>query len=828
MEDETLTSGTTPVEGDVVQVTPQSGTVPSDGMTPAPEPSTPYMEPSTETIPKTTGAPEYERVAQIPQTEKTLAETYVDDAHANSYLSKGHGISDWIKNEYNYDQREAGTMWVAGKINDVATQMSFLEATLNEDMYSELDLQRYFFDTNLATARAYAKEKKHETAYGYYRAATEKALAEGDLIGWYMPAEANYMLSQWAVAGEKLKDPNISVAERNRAGSVREAVEGWFNANNITWRGIECLNRMYYQETVRHNMEMERLQGDANKIAAKQANANAAASNAAAKYQLRLLKFQNAELELQRGLDFDNDNIIGHNPDAEYNQDNRFQWYSDIKTWAENNLQTGFTYLGQNTMKNILGNDFGRAYTAYKGLMDTKRYQEAYANEPFDTISANMLDEFGTNKLKAGETITVQDPNTGTKTEIKIDANNNQLKILYEKDGHARLYIADKEGRVYQITDDSIKMSTENKEPLKDVLKDVGITMSTKTDKISFLDEKGNTVEVSIGPKNYSDMDGSFTNRISKKYDSSNWISYNGGYTKEQEKTINEKQRSGWHVVGGAYGLKGSNTCIVMEKDGEYFEVDYDGTFNKTSAKDVITTHQTVLDHEVDGKKWVTISYDHADGSKLGGLDAATRHNDFFKYILDGQADKVGYTSDGYSIYELRDSDGNTNYVVDKYHVNNSNAQGSDAKYIDSKLALELVSDDELIKLNIFKDQKSIDQRRENVYDYAHGIKPKDVEVQSLDAKIKDEQNNVDKSTKKELENFVSSSGYSSETRNVSNPNNDTKKSLSSKTSTETSDDEVIIDNNSLEVADAELGKKATEEIEKNKERYNNLFGVYS
>ena len=53
-----------------------------------------------------------------------------------------------------------GHTWVAGAINDNNTQMSFLQTLINEEMYDEMDLQKYYYDTNLATARAYAAQKK--------------------------------------------------------------------------------------------------------------------------------------------------------------------------------------------------------------------------------------------------------------------------------------------------------------------------------------------------------------------------------------------------------------------------------------------------------------------------------------------------------------------------------------------------------------------------------------------------------------------------------------------------------------------------------------------
>ena len=496
MEDENLTTST-PVEGDVVQVT-------ENNFTPAPEPNTPPMEPSSDTIPQTTGEPEYERLNPQPQTEKTLAEQYVDDARADAYLSKGHGLSDWIKNTYDYDQQQAGTMWVAGKINDVATQMSFLEATLNEDMYSELDLQKYFFDTNLATARAYAKEKRHETAYGYYRAAQEKALSEGQLTGWYMPAEANYMLSQWAVANANLEDPNLNTMDRNRAGSVKQAVESWFNSNNITWRGIECLNNMYYKETVRHNKEQERLQGQANEIAAAQNKANQAAAASGYNLQLRQFEFQNAQMELQWGLDLNQNGVIGHSNwdvvDGTWTGDaDNFGWYPTQKLWAQHNLDAAFKLWGTEEMKTILGNDYWDSYNIYRGAIDAQRYADIYtANGGSNLVTKDNMNTFGNLKIKPNQEIWIADAGSDVTEQIKVTSKDNQIYCSYNKDGSVRLYVFDSNGVAHQIIRSDIELLG-NSKSLDTILKEQSTTLYTETDPIKIMDDEGNEITLQIG-----------------------------------------------------------------------------------------------------------------------------------------------------------------------------------------------------------------------------------------------------------------------------------------------------------------------------------------
>ena len=258
-------------------------------------------------------------------TDRDFTQNLVENAihlehDVNQDANAGVAMDNFLNNEYDYDHNEAGTYWVAGAINDVDTQMSFLNTLINEEMYDEMDLQKYYYDTTMATARAYAAQKKKETAYGFYRAAQEKAIAEAELTGWYMPAEGNYMLGQYTVAQNVLEDPNAPDDARARAQRISGTVEKWFAANQIGTRGIKCLNMMNYEENVRHNTIMGELQHEANQIAAA-GNSIAAAGN---DLKLREFKFQLEEYELQTGhnitkeIGLDNDNTIGHDVQKDY------------------------------------------------------------------------------------------------------------------------------------------------------------------------------------------------------------------------------------------------------------------------------------------------------------------------------------------------------------------------------------------------------------------------------------------------------------------------------------------------------------------------------
>ena len=535
-----------------------------------------------------------------PKTERELAYEEINRRQSESYSTKGNNISSWIQNDYNYDATQAGTLWVAGKINDVNTQMKFLEATLNEDLYSEMDLKKYFFDTNLATARAYAKEKKHETAYGFYRAAEEKAIAEGQLTGWYMPAEAGYMLSQWVLADEAIKDPNASALDKERAASVSRAVSGWFAANNITERGIECLNSLYLKETIRHNKEMERLQDDANQIQKAANAANNAANKANYEIQKKTFNFQLAEMELDMGFDLNKDNVIGHTGDNA----NRFGFYDDQKSWAQNNLDKAFKLWGSDKSRNILGDDYQRSLNQYKRSIQNTTWFQKQIESNNGYIAGENMDTFSNTKIKSSELKKIGINNSS-------DVTDNSIKMILIEDGGVALYVFNKHGVAYQITDDSIELS--NGKTIKEVLiKQELVLDTTQRTQFTGRNSKGSSVTLNIGINS------------AKDYDHTISIANKDKYPGMSEKTIKAietyTQEKGYNMEYGLIDTEWEPGEFVISKgegdDKVYYAVDrYSGDVHKIKNKDKIA----VVHINADGTCKVT----HLSGEERTGFQKA-------------------------------------------------------------------------------------------------------------------------------------------------------------------------------------------------------------
>ncbi len=701
-----------------------------------------------------------------PKTERELAYEELGRREIESYNTKGNNITNWISNDYDYDATQAGTLWVAGKINDVDTQMKFLEATLNEDLYGEMDLHKYYFDTNLATARAYAKEKKHEVAYGYYRAAQEKAIAEGQLTGWYLPAEANYMLTQWVVAEEKLKDPNTSSVDRARADSVKRATSGWFSANNISERGVECLNSLYLKETIRHNKENERLQEQSLEIQRKTNEDNKRNAQASYDLQLREFRFQTAQMEMDMGYDLNNDNVIGHTgSDA-----NRFGFYTSEKDWAMDNFSKAFMTWGSDRTKVILGADYNKSFNNYRYVTQKTSWLTSQIESGNSYITAESLDTLGKVKIDSTELNKIGIKNT---TDVK----DLTLKMVMTSNGSAALYVFNKHGVAYQVTDGSLKLS--NGSTINELLGKQGLQLTTTpVNSITGIDTKGNTVSMSIGATKANAYGHAITSENSNKYP---------GIKENVIKVIEDyTSNKGYTMEYGLVDLEKEDEGIVLSKgegdEKEYYAVDpSSGNVHKIKntnkvAKVIINSDGSVdlfnLDNENIHKGWNALST-----------------KDYFKGLALAQCEKIGENKD-LNIYMYTNNDGTK--VFFKGEPLDMGTIDNESKYLFKPTIREIITESEVRDI-----VNNIDEVISSRDAYINKTEDKTVTTPTVSDIISDNDGTASESEKKAVEKEVSKSVHSindTTVKDIKETNNTNNKTKATQTSNKSSEEQVIED----------------------------------
>ena len=552
------------------------------------------------------------------QAAEVAISNIIHDQQVQAYSNKGHAISDWIDHDYDYDPNDIGNLWVAGAINDANTQMSFLEATLNEDMYSEQDIGKYFFDQNLAIARAYAKEKKHEVMYGYYRAAQEKALAEGAMLGWYMPPEAHYMLGQWTTAKRNLEEGGLDEAARLRAENIIKSAEAFFGHNGITDRGVKTLSQLYYEETVRSNKAQEALQQAANDINS--------AYNSTNKEQAY---FNMRAQELVSGTDLDGDGYIGHVPGSE--DWGVFEGFSDFKDWAMANPDTALTVYDPTTLKAYLGED------AYEQWENEWRISQGNYNKMKGAADKDgKIDESAL--IDTGMVMTNNDPRFKESEDGKIyafmctDANGNK---------EYRLYYKTTGGLYKQIT-------TTGDLKLKDET-NLSFYQEFFTDQALIYNGK----ELHFGQKqDTSKKEGSYT-----KYSTTSRPTI---YTKQDEEARRQEEVYGRTWEKGYIDIDGENSGVVFsetDKNGKktYYVVHKDGTVKQ--VKDL----NKLLYAKVD--KDGNITWHNANGTRLSDWQQTKMAQDGYNRELLYSQGHVKYdTKTRNYVIVYTDSNGNTAY----------------------------------------------------------------------------------------------------------------------------------------------------------------------
>lgn len=150
--------------------------------------------------------------------------------------------ADMQKYSQNQSNEKAG--WTGGYILDTERQMAYLKQTIQSQMYGQMELQKYGYDTSLAAARLAYDTNKYDLALEYYNTALQRAVTEADITGYYVAPEVTEMLNEYSIASSILNaESGYSDEERERADKVIASVYEWFEANGISKEGVMTMSK---------------------------------------------------------------------------------------------------------------------------------------------------------------------------------------------------------------------------------------------------------------------------------------------------------------------------------------------------------------------------------------------------------------------------------------------------------------------------------------------------------------------------------------------------------------------------------------------------------
>lgn len=149
---------------------------------------------------------------------------------------------DMQKYSTNQSNEKAG--WTGGYVLDTERQMAYLKQTIQSQMYGQMELQKYGYDTSLAAARLAYDTNKYDLALEYYNTALQRAVTEADITGYYVAPEVTEMLNEYSIASSILNaESGYSDEERERADKVLASVYEWFQANGISKEGVMTMSK---------------------------------------------------------------------------------------------------------------------------------------------------------------------------------------------------------------------------------------------------------------------------------------------------------------------------------------------------------------------------------------------------------------------------------------------------------------------------------------------------------------------------------------------------------------------------------------------------------
>lgn len=159
--------------------------------------------------------------------------------------SQGQQLQEQVDmQKYSQNQSSEKAGWTGGYVLDTERQMAYLKQTIQSQMYGQMELQKYGYDTSLAAARLAYDTNKYDLALEYYNTALQRAVTEADITGYYVAPEVTEMLNEYSIASSILNaESGYSDEERERADKVLASVYEWFEANGISKQGVITMSK---------------------------------------------------------------------------------------------------------------------------------------------------------------------------------------------------------------------------------------------------------------------------------------------------------------------------------------------------------------------------------------------------------------------------------------------------------------------------------------------------------------------------------------------------------------------------------------------------------
>lgn len=138
------------------------------------------------------------------------------------------------------------TPLAGSKLNDLQI-IEMLDQTARSNIYSQHELTKAGFDSELTTAKTYNTLKERQLALAAYEVKSSAARIRAEHTGWFITPEDEEMVTQYKTAKYYRDLGGMTSSELQKANNVIAQTEGFFKQKGISMKGVETLQKILYE-----------------------------------------------------------------------------------------------------------------------------------------------------------------------------------------------------------------------------------------------------------------------------------------------------------------------------------------------------------------------------------------------------------------------------------------------------------------------------------------------------------------------------------------------------------------------------------------------------
>jgi len=242
-------------------------------------------------LPEDWMTPQYEKDAKqmadlVLKQNLTEAEQAQLQSRQNIEKNANSANTDYTMLSYQQNQNIEKMGWSGGSYIDAKNQQEYLKASIQADLYGQLELQKYGYETELAKARAAYDVNQQQLALQYMETAYNRAFQMAQQTGIWIDPTVSDRLRQWDIANRTLEEQkeNVDSDAYKQAKRVREEILASFGMSQdapLSEAGVDVLRQL---------LEAQNLYNEDTYTAAQLANLKLETENAAALAEREITK----------------------------------------------------------------------------------------------------------------------------------------------------------------------------------------------------------------------------------------------------------------------------------------------------------------------------------------------------------------------------------------------------------------------------------------------------------------------------------------------------------------------------------------------------------